>query len=434
MAADLGGRAYFVGGCVRDSLLGIPSKDVDIEVHGLEPAALESVLDSLGERLEFGKSFGIYSLRGTNLDIALPRRETSVGGGHRDFTVEVDPYIGVKKAAARRDFTVNALMRDVLTDEVLDFFGGCSDLKKKVIRHVSADSFGEDPLRVLRGAQFAARFGFSVAEETIALCREMDLSGLSPERVLEETKKALLQSEKPSVFFETLRAMDQLSVWFPEVQALIGVQQNPKFHPEGDVWVHTMLVLDGAAAYRDQVQNPLGFMFSALAHDFGKPKTTENRNGVWHAYHHEIEGVSEAEKFMKRLTNEKNLIRYVLNMVEHHMKPNVMAGAGSSVRATNRLYDSSVEPEALICLALCDSMGKGLRENETEKFLRERLAVYRDTMSKPYVMGRDLIEAGLTPDGSFTQLLEYAHKLRLAGVPKESALKQTLSYKRSLKK
>lgn len=185
----LGGSVYYVGGCVRDRLLGRESKDLDIEVHGVTPQQLEAVLDRMGGRRTVGASFGVYGLAGCGLDIAMPRREAAVGRGHRDFTVEVDPWLGPERAARRRDFTVNALMEDVLTGQVLDFFGGREDLRRGLLRHVDDHSFPEDPLRVLRGAQFAARFGFTVAKETVALCRTMDLSALSRERVEGELQR-----------------------------------------------------------------------------------------------------------------------------------------------------------------------------------------------------------------------------------------------------
>ena len=200
-----GGRVYYVGGYVRDFLLGQENKDIDVEVHGIAPHVLECILDDMGERLSMGESFGIYSLKGTSIDIAMPRREKAIGGGHRDFETFVDPHIGAKGAAMRRDFTVNALMMDVLTGEIIDCFGGRRDLADHLLYHVNDESFAEDALRVLRGAQFAARFGFSVAEETVALCKKIDLSLLSKERVEGELKKALLKAEKPSIFFETLR-------------------------------------------------------------------------------------------------------------------------------------------------------------------------------------------------------------------------------------
>ncbi len=426
--ADQGGRVYYVGGFVRDRLTGVENKDVDVEVHGITPEALEAILDCLGTRLEMGSSFGVYGLKGYDLDIAMPRREQATGRGHKDFQVDVDPFIGTEKAAMRRDFTINALMEDVLTGEVVDHFHGQEDLRNGIIRHVNDVSFPEDALRVLRGAQFGARFGFSVAPETVELSRKLDLSVLPRERVLGEAEKALLKGKKPSVFFEVLREMGQLSYWFPEVEALYGVAQSPRFHGEGDVWTHTMMVLDAAAERRKQTGYPLGFMLSALTHDFGKAVCSEVINGDIHAYHHETLGLPLVETFLKRLTREKNLIHYVLNMVELHMRPNQMA-MQSSIKATNKLFDQSVAPEDLIHLASCDNLGSIPDHDRPsrEPALWERLAVYREYMSRPYVMGADLIAAGLVPGPDFREMMDFAHKLRLAGVKKEDALRQTLA-------
>lgn len=434
--SDNGGRAYYVGGYVRDKLRNIENKDIDIEVHGIEPPLLEGILDGIGKRIEIGESFGIYSLRGHNIDIALPRKEKSFGCGHRDFSVTADPFIGTYEAAKRRDFTVNAIMQDILTGDITDHFGGAEDLKSGVLRHVDANTFPEDPLRVLRAAQFAARFEFAVADETAALCSAIPLDGLSKERIEGELKKALLKSQKPSVFFETLRKMNKLSPWFEEVEALIGTPQNINYHKEGDVWTHTMMVLDAAADFRDKTAEPFAFMLSALAHDLGKPKSTTVADGVTHSYGHESLGLEPAERLVKRISGEKMLRRYVLNMVQNHMKPNVYARNDAPAKKTNKLFDGSVSPRDLIYLALSDGMGKIPRADTAaaEKYLFEKLSVYEQIMSAPHVTGEDLIKAGLLPNEDFSELLGYAHKLRLAGIEKEQALKQTLSLARKLAK
>ena len=426
-----GGRAYFVGGFVRDRLLGIKNKDIDIEVHGVSPEKLREIVSMSGQILEMGESFGIFSLKGTDIDIAMPRREEATGKGHRDFNVSVDPKIGTKKAAERRDFTVNALMEDVLTGEIIDHFGGKEDLKNKILRHVNDTSFPEDPLRVLRLAQFSARFGFTVHNSTKELCRHIDLSSLSKERIEGEMKKALLKAERPSVFFEVLRDVKGLDFWFPEPEKLIGLPQNPAFHPEGDVWVHTMEVIDRAVKYRALVSEPFSFMLSALCHDFGKITATKEIDGVYHAYSHESEGVPIVKKFLSRLTNEKDVTDYVLNMTLLHMKPGVMARASSKMKSFNKLFDESVNPKDLIYLSLSD---EGERNENIENILLTRLQSFNETMKKPFVQGKDLIAAGLTPDKSFSEILNYAHKLRLAGIEKENALKQTLSFAEKLKK
>ena len=446
LAADRGGRAYFVGGCVRDKYIRelqgdsaasfADSKDLDIEVHGLSPQALWELLQQVGEPAAFGESFGVYSLHHLGLDIAMPRKEHATGRGHRDFDVSVDPHIGPKEAARRRDFTVNAMMEDVLTGELLDPWNGLADLEACVLRHVDDASFPEDPLRVLRAAQFAARLEFAVAPETVELCRGIDLTALSKERVEGEMKKALLQSGRPSVFFETLRQMDALEPWFAELKALIGLEQDPVYHPEGDVWVHTMEVLDRAAARREKAEEPYGLLLLALCHDLGKIMTTEEKNGRIHSYGHETEGLPLAEALLQRVCCENEVRAYVRNMVPLHMRPNVAAYAKPSVKSTNHLFDEAASPLDLIWFAEADRpefAGKDAFQGDTA-FLLERLRIYRETMKEPYVMGRDLIEAGLEPGASFSELLDYAHKLRLAGIEKASALKQTLAYARKLQK
>lgn len=429
-----GGRTYYVGGFVRDRLLGLDNKDVDIEVHGIEPDRLYSILEKVGRPVAFGKSFGVYALRNENIDIAMPRRERAVGRGHRDFEVDVDPYIGTKQAAGRRDFTVNAIMEDVLTGEIIDHFGGQHDLSAGIIRHINSGTFVEDPLRVLRAAQFAARFEFEIAVETIDLCRSIDLSALSKERVEEELKKALLKAAGPSIFFESLRKMNQLGCWFPEMELLIGLEQDPFYHPEGDVWVHTMEVIDRAAAYRDKVSDPFCFMLLALTHDFGKALTSKvsEKDGRIHSYRHETEGLQLAESFVKRITNEKDVITYVKNMVPLHMKPNVAAHSKPSLKSTNKMYDAAIAPKDLIYFAMADRplfAGEDSFDSDYA-FLFERLQKYEKIMARPHVTGQDLIAEGLEPGESFSEILRYAHKLRLAGIDKDSAMKQVMAYAR----
>lgn len=429
LVSQHGGTAYYVGGFVRDKIRQKDNKDIDIEIHGLAPKQLEIILDSLGNRISVGESFGIYNLKGYTLDIAMPRKEENRGRGHKDFDICVDPFIGTYKAAIRRDFTINALLENILTGEIIDHFGGLDDINNGIIRHVNDSSFKEDPLRVLRAAQFASRFEYKVADETIELCSHMDLSFLPKERIMGELEKVLLKSDKPSTFFNTLHQMKQLSVWFPELERTIGVEQNPKYHAEGDVWTHTMMVVDAAVRYREKANNPLGFMLASITHDFGKTYCTERINGVLHSYNHETIGLPLVESFMERITTEKGLIKYVMNLSEFHMRPNQLAANNASIKSTNKLFDLSVDPTALIYLAISDGLGKSPCADISlyEGYLIERLNVYREYMSRPFVMGRDLIAAGLTPSERFSEYLAYAHKLRLAGVAKEDALRQTLS-------
>ena len=217
---EKGGRAFYVGGYVRDLLLNIPNKDIDIEVHGIAEKDLVAILNEIGEVDYYGRSFGIYALRHEDIEVALPRSEKLLGTGHRDFEISVDPDMGYKNAALRRDFTINALMMDVLSHEILDYFNGTDDLNKGIIRHVNDVSFVEDPLRVYRAAQFASRFGFKIDERTVELCKGIDTFVLSRERREEELKKALLKAERAESFCECLKEMNQKDVWFKGVNNL----------------------------------------------------------------------------------------------------------------------------------------------------------------------------------------------------------------------
>lgn len=433
--AERGGHTFYVGGFVRDRLLGKANKDVDIEVHGVTPAQLEEILSALGECVKMGANFGVFGLKHYDVDIAMPRQESATGRGHKDFEVFVDPFLGTKKAAQRRDFTINALMEDVLTGEIVDEFGGVEDLRRGVIRHVKDESFVEDPLRVLRAAQFAARFEFTIASETIALCRGMDVSALSRERIVGEMDKALLKAKRPSIFFETLREMNQLSDWFAELRDLIGVEQDPIHHPEGDVWTHTMMVLDAAAALRGDAAYPAGFMISALCHDFGKAVAFQIKDGRIHAYGHELKGVPLAETFVKRLTSEAKLCAYVKNMVELHMRPNMLVAQKAGEKAYMKMFDLAVSAPDLLMLAKADHLGRTKIDSyeENERVLAEKFARYRERMAQPEVRGTDLMEAGMAPGPAFKTALELAHKLHLAGVERDTALKQVLAESRKKK-
>lgn len=431
----IGGVAYYVGGYVRDRILGIENKDIDIEVHKITPDDLKAILNSIGECIEHGKSFGVYGIKGYNLDISMPRTERLVGNKHTSFDVCVDPFLGELEATQRRDFTINSIMQNVLSGEIIDYWGGGKDLQFGSIHHINEEKFIEDPLRVLRAARFSAKLGFSIAPSTVDLCKTIDVSKLSKERIMGEVTSTLLKSPKPSVFFEALREMQQLDFWFPELQNLINTPQNQQYHQEGDVWTHTMMVLDTAARMRDKAEYPLGFMFSALCHDLGKPLCTSiDDKGVVHSYEHENKGVPVAEVFLSRLTTEVALKKYVLNMVALHQKPNRQADSKSKIKSTNKTFDESVMPSDLILLSRCDNLGRLPSMDNTKEFLEERLEIYNSTMAKPFVQGRDLIQAGLKPNQNFSILLEYAHKLRLARVDKANTLRQTLAMARKLER
>lgn len=423
--ADRGGRTFYVGGYVRDEILGKKSKDIDIEVHGITPDELKEVLIDLGRLRTQGASFGVYNLDGYDIDIAQPRKESATGRGHKDFEVNVDPFIGCEEAAKRRDFTMNAMMKDVLTGEIVDPFGGVQDCENGVIRHVNDDTFKEDSLRVLRAAQFASRFGFEIAPETKEIMSCMDLSALSQERVYGELQKALMKSDKPSVFFETLRETNQLDTWFPELKAMIGCEQNPIWHPEGDVWNHTMRTLDAAVKYRQHVEQPEYYMVSALCHDMGKPLSVSiDDNGCIHTYRHDEKGVPVVTEFLARLNNDKSLTKYTLDMVEKHMTPHNCFDSNSRIKSTNAMYDRSICPNDLMYLAVADTASRGDEtiKNQEYAYLQERLLKYQDRMKQPEVGGADLIKLGIKPGPHFSSILENAHKQHLSGVDKDKVL------------
>lgn len=429
---NAGGSTYYVGGYVRDTVLGRDSKDIDLEIHGITPEVLIEILKKLGQPVVMGNSFGIIGLRHYDLVISMPRKDEKNSRGSKDFYDMVDPFVGTEKAARRRDLSMNAMMQDILTGEIIDHFGGVSDLERGIIRHVDDVTFAEDPLRVLRVAQFAARFQFSVAKETIRLAQEQCLSELPRERIWGELEKALMKSERPSIFFSVLREMDQLDVWFPEIKMLIGVEQEKLFHPEGDVWNHTMLVIDMAAKLRDQATHPLGFMLSALCHDLGKITATEHINGRIRAIGQDVEGVPLAEVFLNRLTNEVKLQKYVLNMVALHMRTNQMAEQRAAEKAMCRLFDQALYPEDLLLLAKADHCSRpdASPYENTEGYLQDNLRVYHQRIAMPCVMGADLIQVGFQPGKTFKDALDYAHKLQLAGVRKDDALKHTIAFLR----
>jgi len=280
--AEAGGRALLVGGSVRDSILGLPKKDLDIEVYGLEA---HSLLEILGREFEIdlvGQAFGVVKIHHLTIDISIPRRESKAGQGHKGFAISCDPYMRPEEAASRRDFTMNAIAMDPRTNEIIDPFGGIGDLRQGLLRHTS-EKFSEDPLRVLRGMQFVARFDLEVAPETTALCQKIDSEGLAKERIFDEWKKLILTGETPSRGLQLLRACGWIE-YYPELKALIGCTQDPKWHPEGDVWVHTLHCMDAFAQERiGNEKEDLIVGFATLCHDFGKTQYHQVR-GWTHSF------------------------------------------------------------------------------------------------------------------------------------------------------
>ncbi|MCB1025699.1 MAG: HD domain-containing protein [Acidobacteria bacterium] len=443
---DHGGRGMLVGGCVRDELLGIEAKDWDVEVYGLEPEKLREILDDLGTVNAVGEVFTVYKI-GNDLDVSLPRRERKTARGHKGFVVEGDPEMSFEEAARRRDFTVNAILKDILTGEIIDCFGGRDDLKKKILRAVSVETFAEDSLRVLRAAQFASRFGFEIEAETVELCKSIDVTDLPPERIWGEFEKLLLRSEKPSIglkWFYDLGVVDQL---FPEMKALVGVPQQEEWHPEGDVDVHTLLVVDEARKLIDDLPyaKRVTVMLAALCHDFGKPSTTKFFDGKWRSHAHDVAGVEPTRSFLDTLNihtlDGYDVRKQVIELVIHHLKPGMFfkvkdeMGDGGFRRLARK-----VEPDLLYRVAKADSLGRNAEWVPKEKhfdaepmewFIKKvRELEVEVEAPKPLLMGRHLIEFGLSPSPQFKEILDEVYERQLDG--KIETLKQAKEYAKTI--
>ncbi|MEN3330332.1 MAG: hypothetical protein V7638_5139 [Acidobacteriota bacterium] len=428
---DAGGRALLVGGCVRDALMGVQPKDWDLEVYNLDAARLREILDQFGPVNVVGEAFTVYKL-GNHLDVSIPRRERKSGRGHKGFVIEGDPSMSVAEAARRRDFTVNAILEDPLTGELIDPFDGRRDIEQRVLRVVSKDTFAEDSLRVLRAAQFAARFEFDIEPETIELCRTIDLSDLPAERIWGEIEKLLLRAAQPSIGLEWLRRLGAIEKLFPEIQSLIGVPQDPEWHPEGDVFVHTKLVIDGARKLIDDLPYPrqVTVMLAALAHDFGKPATTEFLEGRWRSRGHEEAGVPPAESFLNRVNvhtiDGYNVREQVIALVREHLKPGEFykkrdeVGEGAFRRLARRC-----EPDLLYRVAKADSLGRNAEWVPREKWYgseaqewfiqRSRELQVEQRPPDPLLLGRHLLELGVEPGPRMGEITRAVYELQLDG-------------------
>ncbi len=417
--SDLGGRALLAGGCVRDSLLGIPSKDIDMEVYGLDACVVESALAPHYQVDTVGRAFGVFILKGLNIDLALPRRESSVGPKHTDFEVQGDPSMSPRDAASRRDFTINAISYDPLTGEQIDPFNGATDLKSRKLRHIS-EAFSEDPLRVLRGMQFIARFGLSAAPETIDLCRVLSPQHLPMERLWEEWKKLILKGEEISLGLNFLKSCHWLK-YFPELEALDGCQQDPKWHPEGDVWMHTLHCLDAYATQRTGEQwEDLVVGFAVLCHDMGKPETTyTDEDGRIRSPRHDVRGVPVATHFLERITRQKKIFEEVLPLVEQHMRPLSLYRDGAGDSAIRRLAARVKRIDRLIRVARADNSGRPpfISDFPEGKWLLDKTEQLRiqDSAPKPILQGRHLINLGVTQGPNLGKILDQAYDAQLGG-------------------
>ena len=444
---NMGFKPILVGGYIRDSLLGSPGKDIDIEVHGADSLdALTKTLGTFGSVNQVGKSFGVLklSLGNLDIDISLPRIEAKTGLGHRGFHVKHFADISFKEAAKRRDFTINSMGWDPIRNEILDPYNGAKDLQDRILRHVSS-AFSEDPLRVLRGIQFAARFQFKMCKETQKLCRLLDLSELPKERLLDEWRKLLLKAEKPSIGLELLKELDQLKN-YPELEKLIECPQDPEWHPEGDVWTHTLMVVDEMAALRTgEEKRDLILMLGALCHDLGKPNTTIFENGRWRSPNHESEGVEPTKQFLKRLTDEKNLIKPICDLVREHLKPALLYND----HLKNKVSDSAIRRLSLrvnladlYLVTQADHFGRTTadalaKDFPAGKWLMERAEklTIKDSAPKPLLMGRHLIALGYPKGPSMGAILKDGFNAQLEGIfsSEEDGIKWLKNYLKKIK-
>ncbi len=420
--AAAGGRPIAVGGFVRDYRLATEAKDLDIEVFGLPLERLETVLADFGEVIAIGRAFGVLRIKGINVDFSLPRRDSKVGPGHTGFDVRCEPELEFAEAARRRDLTINSIGLDPLSGEILDPHGGQRDLEAGVLRATDPEHFSEDPLRGLRVAQFIARFEFEPDDQLVALCAALDFSELSAERLFDELRKLLLKGRLPSAGLEFLRRTNLLS-FFPELAALVGVPQDPIWHPEGDVWVHTLRVVDEAAKLRDDGEDDLALMFGALCHDFGKPETTRQEGGRTITPGHDVAGVALAREFLERLRAPGLLTDRVCGLVRHHLAPALFIKNGTTAKGYRRLA-RKLDAEQLSFgllerVARADHFGRTTAEASArvfpagEAFLAStREILVEERAPRDAVMGRHLQARGMTPGPRFGVILERCREIQ----------------------
>ena len=431
--AAAGGRAMLVGGCVRDELMAVAHKDWDVEVYGIAPDKLRGILDAFGDVNIVGEAFTVYKI-GEDLDVSIPRRERKTGKGHRGFIVEGDPEMSFEEACSRRDFTINAILKDPLTGEIVDPTGGREDLEKRIIRHVSSATFAEDSLRVLRAAQFAARFEFDIAPETVAICKTIDVTDLPRERVWGELEKILLKAQSPSIGLKWLYDLGVVRQIFPELQSLVDVPQEPEWHPEGNVDLHTMMVADEARKLIDDLpyEKKVTVMLAAVAHDLGKPPTTKFFDGRWRSHNHDEAGIEPTMSFLDRLgiytINGYDVRHQVLQLVKYHLKPGEFYKAESKSPVGDgafRRLARKVEPDLLYRVAKADSLGrnpgwlppeKRFGSEAQEWFIQKvRELEIEKKAPDPILMGRHLIDLGLEPSPKFKQVLDAVYERQLDG-------------------
>ena len=406
-----GGRALAVGGAVRDSALGHPARDVDLEVFGLGPDALAALLTDGLAADRVGRSFPLFRLRGVPIDVSFPRRAGE--------PARWDPDAGPGEAAARRDFTCNAIAIDPLSGDVLDPFDGLGDLARRRLRHTS-ERFGDDPLRAWRAMQLVARFDLAVDPETLARCRVMIAAPLPRERIFDEWRRLLLDGVRIGRGLAYLRDAGGLE-GLPELAALVDCPQDTHWHPEGCVWTHTGHALDAFAEERVGIPREDWVVgLAVLCHDLGKPSTTRTENGRVTAHGHEEAGIAPTRSLLGRWTDEHRLVDEVVPLVARHLAPVQLHGGGAGSAAIRRLANAVGRIDRLVRVARADQRGRPplvVERFEAGDWLLARadeLAVL-DAAPEPLVRGRDLIAVGLRPGPGFGPLLDACYDAQLDG-------------------
>lgn len=395
-----GGQAYLVGGVVRDlvinllevdvsiieieknytitalpaptqvfddsensdrkiSKIGVDIKDIDIEVHGISMSDLEIILKQFGPINLVGKVFGVLRIASIDIDWSLPRIDSS----GRKPKVEINENIDLKTALRRRDLTMNAMAINILSGQLIDPFGGIQDIKARVLRTPDINFFKEDPLRFYRIMQFIGRFNMHPDLELNNICSSMDIKTISKERIEMEFEKLLLLSRRPSLGIRWIHEIERIKEILPELADTIGILQESAWHPEGDVFEHSMQALDASAQLSyDSEYEKLVCMYAALCHDLGKVTTTKLINGKLRSFGHDMAGVPLTKSLLNRITLKKELIKSVCALVETHMQPLMFeknnAGLVAYKKLAVKLEQAKVNILMLSKVALADRRGR----------------------------------------------------------------------------
>ena len=438
------GQALLIGGSVRDSLMGKIAKDFDLEIYGLEPEVVETIAQKIGKVSDVGKAFGILKIsldEGIDIDISLPRTDSKIDVGHRGFEIKTDPHMSIEDAARRRDFTMNSIAADPLTGKLYDPFNGVEDIKNRILRVTDPERFKDDPLRVLRVLQFVGRFGLEIEKDSIKIIQEtvQELKELPKERIGEEWKKLLLKSEKPSLGLSAGMMLGIFKEIHPEFPPLIEIQQELEWHPEGDVWVHTLMTVDEAVKITQKEDlkdaKKLTILLASLCHDLGKPMVTESIDGHIRSYGHEDAGEEPTKKFLAKIGIDNLTKNKVVKLVKNHLIPTMFytdekfrgnkISDGAIRRLAKRLHPATIQE--LVLVGEADHLGRGSLDPEIKEqllippdqfpardWLLERARKLEVESSRPASLtrGRDWINLGYEQGENIGKLIQVSNDLR----------------------